>query len=316
MLGSDPIYQYDNHLGSQSQGVISLEPVYSHAGGNRAWVEWFFKSMFSDPCLGFNYVQAGQENSFTWAAMKNGFVMQMELLETLKNEGKIRIETLENSGRWFKKHYPVTPPTGFSALSDCRNQGNKTVWFNSRFYRVNLIWEGETFRFRDIYLFDERYESEYLTKSGTSTQVIYTALPILDGFRWSVPDKKAGLRLIDMEGKNLTIGEPTVTTLSNNVLKVSFSASGKRQFVIVFYEDRIKISGNKNAAAWKLELTTAKNIQLPFQTIEQTKIQASQNGFDYGITCKQGTFQKSKEGVFQMIPDDNKITIDMNALNK
>ncbi|MDR2117110.1 MAG: hypothetical protein LBP87_12090 [Planctomycetaceae bacterium] len=309
MLGSDPIYQYDSNLGSHNQGVISLEPVYGHAGGNRKWVEWFFKSMFSDPCLGFNYVQAGQENSFTWAKMKNGFVMQMELLETLKNEGKIRIETLENSGRWFKKHYSVTPPTGFSALSDCRNQNNKTIWFNSRFYRVNLIWEGDAFRFRDIYLFDERYESEYLTKAGTSTQVIYNTLPILDGFRWSVPDNKAGLRFIDAEGKNLTAGDPTVTTLPDNVLKVSFSASGERQFEIVFHEDRVEISSNKNAAAWKLELTTAKNVQLPFQTIEDKKIQASQNGFDYSITCKQGTFQKSKECVFQIIPDNNKITI-------
>jgi hypothetical protein len=311
MLGSDPIYQYDNNLGSQNQGVISLEPVCGHAGGNRVWVEWFFKSMFGDPCLGFNYVQAGQENSFTWNTMKNGFVMQMELLEKLKNDGKIKIETLETSGRWFKERYPVTPPTGFSALSDYRNQDNKTVWFNSRFYRVNLIWEGDTFRFRDIYLFDERYESEYLTKAGTSTQVIYTALPILDGFRWSVPENKAGLRFVDAEGKNLPIGELTVTPLSDNALKVLFSASGERQFTIVFYEDRIEIAGNKNAPSWKLELATAKNIPLPFQTIERTKIQASQNGFDYGITCKQGTFQKSQKCVFQIIPDDNKIVIDM-----
>ena len=46
MLGSDPIYQYDNCVGGALQGVISLEPVYGDSGGSRQWVEWFFRSMF------------------------------------------------------------------------------------------------------------------------------------------------------------------------------------------------------------------------------------------------------------------------------
>jgi hypothetical protein len=72
MLGSDPIYQYDMGLGSKHQSVVTLEPVYQKGGGERSWVEWFFHTMFEEPCLAFNYVQAGQENSFTWAAMRKG----------------------------------------------------------------------------------------------------------------------------------------------------------------------------------------------------------------------------------------------------
>ena len=34
MLGSDPIYQYDDGLGQERQGVISLEPVYEKG----AWI--------------------------------------------------------------------------------------------------------------------------------------------------------------------------------------------------------------------------------------------------------------------------------------
>ena len=70
MLGSDPIYQYDNCVGGALQGVISLEPVYGDSGGSRQWVEWFFRSMFEEPCLAFAYTQAGQENSFTWGSME------------------------------------------------------------------------------------------------------------------------------------------------------------------------------------------------------------------------------------------------------
>jgi len=38
MLGSDPIYQYDNCVGGALQGVISLEPVYGDSGGSRRFV--------------------------------------------------------------------------------------------------------------------------------------------------------------------------------------------------------------------------------------------------------------------------------------
>ncbi|MDR1957649.1 MAG: hypothetical protein LBQ54_01135, partial [Planctomycetaceae bacterium] len=71
----------------------------------------------------------------------------------------------------FRQQFPVTPPTAFSVLSDVQNNGHKTVWFNSRFYRANLLWKNETFRFRDIHLFDERFQSAYLDKAGTQHNV-------------------------------------------------------------------------------------------------------------------------------------------------
>ncbi len=57
-------------------------------------------------------------------------------------------------------------------LDSMKQRGNsekdqKTVWFNSRFYRANLLWDKGTMRFRDIHLFDESVASDYLTKKGT-----------------------------------------------------------------------------------------------------------------------------------------------------
>lgn len=55
MLGSDPIYQYETEMGDTIQRSITLEPVYGDAGGCEKWVRRFFKSIFEDPCIGFNY---------------------------------------------------------------------------------------------------------------------------------------------------------------------------------------------------------------------------------------------------------------------
>ena len=116
--------------------------------------------------------------------MEKGLEMQFPILDSLIQTGDIRIETLEESGRWFKKKYPVTPPTSVTALTDTYDNGNRTVWFNSRFYRTNLLWNDRSIRFRDIQLFDERIESDYLKQRGTSNQCVYTTCSILDGFLW------------------------------------------------------------------------------------------------------------------------------------
>jgi hypothetical protein len=310
MLGSDPIYQYDTGLGGKSQGVISLEPVYQGrggGGGERFWVEWFFRSMFDEPCLAFNYVQAGQENSFTWASMQKGLEIQIPLLDSLRKDGKVRIETLEESGRWFRKNYPLTPATAVTALTDYHNRDNKTVWYNSRFYRANLMWEGSSFRFRDIHLFDEDFESNYLRKAGASTQCIYMTLPVVDGFMWSTGSEKAGLRIIAQDGTPLTVGAPEVSELPGNVLQVTFEAVSGQKFDLVFYEDHFEVTSRDNA--WALELKTAPNAELPFLSVEKKRVKAALNGFEYGITCKKGAFAKADGSAFRILPDKGKIVL-------
>jgi hypothetical protein len=315
MLGSDPIYQYDAGLGGSAQGVISLEPVYPRGGGNRAWVEWFFKNMFDEPCLAFNYVQAGQENSFTWESMQTGLNIQIPLLDSLYRQGKISIETLETSGRWFKDNYPLTPPTAVTVLTDHRNQGKKTVWYNSRYYRANLIWDKESFRFRDIHLFDERMESDYLAKALTSSKCVFTTLPIVDGFLWSKPDKLAGLRITDGKGNPITMNDPIVSELPDNILQVEFSSITGQTYRIVFYEDRFEVSCTKKSTEWALELGVAPNIRLPFQSIGNNQIKAQLNGFPYGITCSEGSIERSPKSIFVVKPAKNKIVIKCNERN-
>ncbi|MDR0814547.1 MAG: hypothetical protein LBN37_02215 [Bacteroidales bacterium] len=316
MLGSDPVYQYECGLGGGSQGVISLEPVYAGGDGGgavRPWVEWFLKSMTEEPCLAFNYMQAGQENSFTWRQMKDGLTIQIPLLDSLRKQNKVRIETLETSGRWFKENFAVTPATAVTALTDAyRKQGNKTVWYNSRFYRANLKWEGDKFFFRDIHLFDERMESDYLTKAGESTQCIYITPPIVDGFQWSAAETKAGLHIVDAQGNNPKVGTPVVSELQGNVLQVEFSAADGQLFQIVFYEDRFEVSRTKNAnsEAWALELKTAANAELPFRQVSGKQIKATFRDFDYTLELKEGSAEVSQGSALRMLPADNRIVVD------
>jgi len=314
MLGSDPIYQYDNGLGKGLQGVESLEPVYPRSGANEKWVRWFLKSITTEPCLSFGYTQAGQENSFTWKAIKEAFEMQIPIMDSLAKAGRIQIETLSESGRWFKKNFPVTPATAVTTMEDHRNEGNKTVWYNSRFYRTNLFWHNNSFRFRDIHLFDERFASPYLKKALTSTQCVYTTLPVVDGYLWSKPDTLAGLRIMKMvNGKSVEVlcSNPAVTDKDKNVLQVDFTGDSGEKFRILFYEDRFEVAclGADKNYKWALELKTAPGIDLPFTSVGKQQIKATLNGFAYGISSKVGSFEKGVGNVFSITPSGNKLVV-------
>ena len=325
MLGSDPIYQYDDGLGQERQGVISLEPVYEKAGMDRRWVDYFLESIVNKPCLAFNYAQAGQENSFTWSNMSKGLEMQIPILDSLRKENKIRVETLGESGAWFKECFKVTPATAVTTLTDVRGEGNKTVWFNSRYYRANLLWEKGTFRFRDIHLFDESYKSAYLEKPGDGNQFLFYTLPVVDGFMWSEGLDRAGLRIVrldkDGDKEELALDHPVVTEIGKDTLVVSAEDSKGHAFKITFYETRFEVVAlsKEEDFLWALELKAAAGKELPFTVIEDKAVNASFDGFNYVITCEKGHIRKPESGsdyVFRMFPSDQEIVIDCTNARK
>ncbi len=318
MLGSDPIRQYDHNLGNARQGVITLEPVYAFGGGDSAWVNWFFKTFTHDVALGFNYAQAGQENSFTWEGMAKGFGIQMPLIARLRNEKKIRVETLETSGRWFAKNYAVTPATSFAVSEDIAGSPLKTIWFNSRFYRANLLWENNGLRIRDIHLFDERLASAYDTKPVTSNECKFFTLPLVDGYLWSKKDDMAGLRLkVMVAGKETLLqgGDPVFTKTANTALAEWPVENLQGSFTIRFTEEQVSITWKGSTSPdWFFDLQVAGNPVLPFTKIESPAVNCNFEGMNYTVKAVKGYFQVPANGaILQIKPQGNTITLNLAA---
>ncbi len=264
MLGSDPIRQYDKGLGTKTQGVITLEPVYKEGGGDSAWVNWYFKEFVEGACMEYAYTQAGQENSFTWDAMSKGFEIQIPLIARLRDEKKLKVETLEESGRWFKSKFKITPATSVTVNEDLKGSDRKTVWFDSRFYRINLLWENGNLRFRDIHLFNEKFPSVYETTKATSNECSFFTLPFVDGYLWSNTLKIAGLRFkAIIDGKELLLegGNPVITDSISGKLHISWPLKSFEGTLVMDLDERqvdIKIISGKSIN-WFLDLTSADN---------------------------------------------------------
>jgi hypothetical protein len=325
MLGSDPVRQYDNGLGTDRQGVITLEPVYKDGGGDSSWVNWFFKEFVEGEALEFGYTQAGQENSFTWDAMSKGLEIQFPLIARLRDEKKVKVETLAGSGSWFRAHYKITPATSVTINRDLKGSDRKTVWFNSRFYRINLEWENGTLRFRDIHLFNERLASPYLTEKLTSTSCSFFTLPFVDGYIWSTPQKIAGLRFkAFIGGKETPLegGDPTVTNPSPGKLHISWPLKPVDDTLVMNIDERqikIDLVGEKARAHslnWFLDLTVSGKADLPFKEIKPRRIGCEFQHMKYWITATKGAFSKPNDStVLRMRPEMNSLILNLAERN-
>lgn len=317
MLGSDPLYQYSSGIGGAVQSVCTIEPTYVNAQ-QPDWVRWYLRCQTDDPALGFTYFQAGQENSFTWKVFAKGYEVQLPQIAALQREGKLRVETLIESARAFRKKYSITPATACTALSDYTDNRGRTVWFNSRYYRVSVLWEGDRMGIRDIHLFDENAESYYLRNVCTSNECIYMTLPIVDGCLWSTADNMASLRFYAIEAdgrlKELKGGEPVIERTKGG-MSVRWPLKGDDgEIRLQMTEGLFTAFCTRKSLAWCMQLNVQPQARLPFQTIKGKTLSATQESHPYRLSLDRGTFQDLRHHpglVFSILPEKGKVSMRM-----
>jgi hypothetical protein len=319
MLGSDPIYQYGT-----TPGMFTLEPVYQAAGGSADWVAWFMNNLIHQPALAFAYTQAGQENSFGWDAMKTGLTHQVELFAAQAKAGEIQVETLAQAGEWFRHHYSLTPPTAVVALDDWKHQGRKSVWYDSRFYRMNVLWENGRFFIRDIHCFDQDVVSPTHDAALKTRSLAYETLPIMDGALWSSSGSdRAGIWpvLLSSDGTTSPMppkGPPMVKALNRKVLSIWQPLDGGGAFSIICGQTQVVFTGRdatRRPLRWVLDLAggpgqtsavqkvSSEGITYVFYPVAADGTKATAINYQLRLAPGSGSFRQMDNHQIQLVPN-------------
>jgi hypothetical protein len=307
MLGSDPIYQHGT-----TPGMWTLEPVYPEAGGSADWVAWFMNNLIHQPSLAFGFAQAGQENSFGWEAMRIGLTLQVALLASQARAGEIQVMTLADAGQWFRRNFALTPPTSVVYLNDWKHQNRKTVWYNSRFYRINLLWQDRGFFVRDLHCFDEHLVSPTHATALTNTSLEYGTLPVMDGARWSGTEK-AGIWpvLLSADGKASPLaldGPPVVSELNPTDLSIQQPLRGGGTFVIICAETNVTFTATDEQGKplpWAWDLVGGTQQKSVVQAVTPNSIVYHSTGMKYQlrVPADMGSCQQLGNGAIRLSPN-------------
>ena len=308
MLGPDPIDQYDLGLGSpeQDQMVCSLEPVYEDGGGNPDWVDWFIRENYNGKAISLAYAQIGQENSFGWKDISKGLPMQFEKLRKKMDAGELLLQTLGETGEEFKRNYSRTPPNSTCADTDAKHESRKTAWYYSRYYRVNIMFEKNRAWIRDLQLYSDHYAEPHLHTKNTDTRCGTFALPVMDGFRFSKGNVRAGIYL---DAPDCTDFESYISdggTLSATWGNVVFTANERTLSVRCY------------APGFSLHFATAEVPTLPYQNAEETVLHMrfrdfTDSVFDYKLRLSAGCFVQTNNGIVVYPDKTGEIVFDFNV---
>ena len=290
MLGSDHVYQYDFGMsleeGAKTQGVITLEPVYTQntgGGGVPHWVDWYLRENYNGDCLSFGYAQAGQENAFGWKAMKDGLTYQFAQFETLQNEGKIEVEPLGDTGRWFKQTYSETPASTITAHNAFDDDDKTSVWYSNKYLRINVYAEKDAVRIRDLHVFCEKYPDPFEDTVCESNEAVYETLPLIDGNRHTGHGILAGGYFVDANGKEIGCDTMRFEDLGGGSMRLTYAP-----ITVTVTDNRIRIEG---PAAFALDLRRGSDDHLPtILANTDTELSLIYNGTPYKVRLISGTF--------------------------
>ena len=294
MLGTDPIHQYDSGLISEDgkinpakkQDVITIEPVYPQYGGNPQWVDWFLEQNTKGNQLCYSYVQIGQENSFDWSRSGEGLKYQYPRVKKLAQEGKLEVEYLSESGKWFSENFTLSPSCAQPFDVDWSDDNAKSFWYYSRFYRLNIYAKDGRIKIRDFHKYDENYKERYYEGVEDKIYSTYDDLPIVDGYRFSREDFCAGGYFFGENGEELTFIDTEYSQQGSSAQTITaITESGKLLFITdeknvkissCFGEFRIKMAG------------TLENVN--YDLISEKEVVLTYNGYNYNLFLLKGKY--------------------------
>ena len=227
----------------------------------------------------------------------------------------------------------------------------KATWYSSRFYRCGLIWEGDEFRLRDLYLYDEDFPDSYSAQAAPSRDNVYMALPVMDGMQWSsiAAGKLAGIRLVaiqpDGKRKPLKVGAPKLDTPDNKRMIVTFPLRVGGEARIVFDENAatFSIGGEGAPKDWGMELSWYRQAQAfwkkvdpkntepnldffkiarvepkaltyafsPPTTLHQPELGLPRRNWTYVVDAAVGTFSQPEPRVVLMRPESGRVRLNL-----
>ncbi|MBO4733965.1 MAG: hypothetical protein J5662_05745, partial [Clostridia bacterium] len=289
-----PIHQYDSGLISEDgkinpakkQDVITIEPVYPQYGGNPQWVDWFLEQNTKGNQLCYSYVQIGQENSFDWSRSGEGLKYQYPRVKKLAQEGKLEVEYLSESGKWFSENFTLSPSCAQPFDVDWSDDNAKSFWYYSRFYRLNIYAKDGRIKIRDFHKYDENYKERYYEGVEDKIYSTYDDLPIVDGYRFSREDFCAGGYFFGENGEELTFIDTEYSQQGSSAQTITaITESGKLLFITdeknvkissCFGEFRIKMAG------------TLENVN--YDLISEKEVVLTYNGYNYNLFLLKGKY--------------------------
>jgi hypothetical protein len=236
----------------------------------------------------------------------------MDKLAQVRSGGGVVIETMGETGRRFKRSFKSTPTQAQVMLQDPFGKDDapqRTVWYQSKYYRGNLHFRGNEFYLRDLHVYNDQFPQPYLTEPVRQHGIEQRLLAVLDGYHWSDAEVRAGRDGIRALGRFIAInpdGSTTPLTMkglpavseNGSELQTRLVLSQGGTLLCIFKEETICFKLQEVPSRTRLGLLfdwvpSLSNIQ----TVSKDRLNYRFRDFDYTVRIANGIASKTDQGV-------------------
>lgn len=306
LLGPDPIFMFEQNVRDSIFGVHTLEPSSISGRGDR--IPWTFARITDEDAVGINYLQVGQENNFLWPNIAPGYIPQIEAVNKLRAEGKLLVQTMAETAKFFRESFKLTPPMSYQGNTDWSTDQLEALNYASSEYRLSFLYEEQRLRIRDFFKFDENYKSRYLDESIKTAASFYDCPPLLFPQLWKKEyGERPFIKLLDAEGAELD----EIDKISFNAIDAyssEINAQNKDDEInIKMFPDRVEFSGKFSLFFEYLPV---------LKSVENKKIHLEYEAFPYELELVKGEFEKLSADSVKINSEEDQIIIKFSDLSK
>ena len=306
LLGPDPIFMFEQNVRGTIFGVHTLEPSSISGRGER--IPWTFARITDEDAVGINYLQVGQENNFLWPNIAPGYIPQIEAVNKLRAEGKLLVQTMAETAKFFSESFELTPPMSYQGTTDWSADQLEALNYASSEYRLSFLYEKQKLRIRDFFKFEENYKSRYLDESIKTAASFYDCPPLLFPQIWKQEyGKRPFIKLLDAEGLELDDIEE-ISFSAIDAYSSEINAQNKDgEISIKMFPDRVEFSGRFGLLFEYLPV---------LKSVEGKKIYLEYESFPYELDLAKGEFEKLSADSVKINSEEDQIIIKFSDLSK
>lgn len=306
LLGPDPIFMFEQNVRDTIFGVHTLEPSSISGRGER--IPWAFARITDEDTVGINYLQVGQENNFLWPNIAPGYIPQIKIVEKLRSEGKLVVQTMAATAKFFRESFKLTPPMSYQGTTDWSTDQLEALNYASCEYRLSFLYENQKLRIRDFFKFEENYKSRYLNESIKTASSFYDCPPLLFPQLWKQAyGSRPFIKLVDADGVELQNFE-NISFKSIDAYSCKINAkNGLDEVEIKMHPDKVEFIGDFDLLFEYLPV---------LKSVEDKKICLEYENFSYELNLDKGVFEKVSADSVKISNEEGQLIIKFCDLDK
>ena len=232
----------------------------------------------------------------------------MCIRDRLRSEGKLVVQTMAETAKFFRKSFKVTPPMSYQGTVDWSTDQLEALNYASSEYRLSFLYENQKLRIRDFFKFEENYKSRYLNESIKTAASLYDCPPLLFPQLWKERyGSRPFIKLIDADGIELDNFE-NINFKSIDAYSAKINAQNDLgEIEIKMYTDKVEFIGDFDLLFEYLPV---------LKSVEDKKICLEYEGFSYELNLGKGIFTKISADSVKISNEEGQISIKFCDLDK